>query len=207
MGGCSNTNEEKIYSRPVNLAPRWPTALTGGGHQPSYLQYLPAESSPDDLYPDRTHRRKVESPSSPYQLTATGNRFSADGRPDVRPVYRPPQQSAAVAVNSKAVNGLQRPLPPPAVAGHQTLSRPLDYFPLQQQQRPLPPAAYSPQLSWQAAAAATTATPDTRWYRGDYQDAFRQTHEYYNLDVVASPAGEQQQQEEEDEYEYYEDDS
>ncbi len=58
----------------------------------------------------------------------------------------------------------------------------------------------------EARRTVTEARPpveptDTRWYRGDYQDAFEQTHEYYNLDVVPPSEGVQ----EEYEYDDYED--
>ena len=32
-----------------------------------------------------------------------------------------------------------------------------------------------------------TGANDNRWYRGDYQDEFRETHDYYSLDVVKEP--------------------
>jgi hypothetical protein len=151
---------------------------------PHHLHYPPA-----DPYGDRTHRRKVEPPSAggggggyynsnnyqPYgyhrpELAGHHQLVDAGGRPDVRPVYRP--QSTAVVVNSKAVNGLQRP----------AVSPPLNSY--------SQPYSESP---WQVAA------PDTQWYKGDYQDAFQQTHEYYNLDVVDAPGDKGDQ-----EYEYYE---
>jgi hypothetical protein len=48
---------------------------------------------------------------------------------------------------------------------------------------------------------------DTRWYRGDYQDAFKETHEYYNLDVVAAPGGASENDDNGYEYEYEDDES
>jgi len=30
----------------------------------------------------------------------------------------------------------------------------------------------------------TSSRQDHQWYRGDYQDEFRETHDYYSLDVV-----------------------
>ena len=189
---------------PIKSAPRWPTLAVP---RPPYLHYPPA-----DPYGDRTHQRKFERPptgvggTDAYSNNNNYHRLTdADGRPDVRPVYRPPPQSAVV-VNSKAVNGLQRP-PPMAV-------RPLNNFP--QQAAPLPGTGqYNPKLSLPYSQSApwrqaSTAAPDTRWYRGDYPDAFQQTHEYYNLDVVAAPgtSGDRGgENDEEEEYEYYEEES
>ena len=48
---------------------------------------------------------------------------------------------------------------------------------------------YSPTLyRWDDAkddkSSDESSRRDNKWYRGDYQDEFRETHDYYSLDVV-----------------------
>jgi hypothetical protein len=192
---------------------RHPTAATTPYQGPEFHQQLggrpPASYKPSSDFPAYNYYKPPE-------------------RPDVRPVYRPPpsqqqqhdRQSQSVVVNSKAVSGLQRrPLPPPLAATVQPIPAPYrghlhrpyqlnsDYNHKLNVLPPVQSSEWAPRPPvTEPGRPVTEARPpveptDTRWYRGDYQDAFEQTHEYYNLDVVPPSEGVQ----EEYEYDDYED--